>query len=283
MNAVLPDPWVETRHRLAVGFEPRDALRSGRLSHAVRIDVEGAAPWRPRHPDEPYRAGAGRRRWRRSRAAREGTYPREPYPRVDRHDSCRHALLVEPSLDDELTVRLYDHHRRRVPRRLRLDLDPLPQVRRPALFPGAAYDLSPRATGLRGRVLRGGEPLRWARVEARFGGTVVGRAHGDDRGEFLLLLAPEASPFIDLADPLEAEVTVFAPDPAPVPASPSVPENDPFWDLPVEVLGAPGGADPVAAGEVLPAGYTASVSRLVAFPLGRQLSAAHGLADFEFP
>ena len=286
MNAFVADNFHETVHRLAIGFEPLDPLLGGRLARPVRIDLEGVLPWSPRHPDEPSRAGNARQRWRRAEAARRRAYPREPLPRVDRHESALQVLLVQPSLGEEIDVRLYDHWRQSVPRRFHLELDPLPQVRRPALFPGAAYDVSPRTTGLRGRVTRGGEPMRWARVEARLPGpdVVVGRAHGDDRGEFLLLLAPEAAPFVELTDPLDIDVTVFGPAAPPVPVPASLPELDPYWDLPLEDLGAPADPDPVAAGETLPAGYvsTASSTRVVSFRLGRTISAVDGVADFEF-
>jgi hypothetical protein len=213
-------------------------------------------------------------------------YPREPLPRIDRHDSGLQVLLVQPGLGEVLVLRLYDYDRHYVPRRLHLDLDPLPQVRRPALFPGAAYDVSARATGLRGRVTRAGEPMRWVRVEARLTGpdVLVGRSHGDDRGEFLLLLAPEAAPFVDLSDPLEIEVTVFGPSTPPVPSPPSLAEQDAYWDLPLEMLGAPAEFEPVAAGETLPPEYVSTLTstRLVRFRLGRIISSADGVLDFEF-
>jgi hypothetical protein len=91
---------------------------------------------------------------------------------------------------------------------------------------------------------------------------VVGRAHGDDRGEFLLLLDSAASGLGDLSLTLTAEVTVFGP-PGPGPVS-----NDPLRDLPIETLAAD--PDDVSPGEKLPAGYAATVhsSRAVDFPLG---------------
>lgn len=242
----------ETRgHALAVGIEPVDPVRGGRPSHPVRIAVEGLLP-----------------------------------PRFERHDSRRHALRVQPGLAEEIDLRIDERRRRYVPRRLRLDLAVLPQTRRPALFPGAGYDYVPRTTGLRGRVTRAGEPLRWARVEARLPGTdtLVGRAHGDDRGEFLLLIAPEAAPFAELTDPLQVAVSVFGPATAPVPDPPGIELEDPYWDLPLEPLAAPGGPDPIADGETLPAGYVATDDspRVIAFRLGRTLSSRDGIADFEF-
>jgi hypothetical protein len=101
---------------------------------------------------------------------------------------------------------------------------------------------------------------------------VVGRAHGDDRGEFLLLLGPEASPFGDLEDDkLEIRVTAFAWADAQVPDDPSVPELDPLWDLPLELAAPPGLPDPVSAGEEIPPGYasTPTSTAVVEFALGK--------------
>jgi hypothetical protein len=142
------------------------------------------------------------------------------------------------------------------------------------MFPGAAYDVSVTATGVRGRVLRNNLPMRWARVEARLAGSnvIVGRAHGDDRGEFLLLIGSEAIPGAVLPTALDVDVAIFGPAAVPVPATPGLPEIDPLWDLPLESASAPGAADPVLAGETLPAGYTATVSRTLSLALGRLAS-----------
>jgi len=172
-----------------------------------------------------------------------------------------------------------------VPRRLRFPIlgqaaaetrPPRFRVRRPVLFPGAAYDVSSGATGLRGRVLRAGKPMRWARVEARLpaAGTLVGRAHGDDRGEFLLLIGSEASPVGDVVPPLEIEVTVFGPAAPPVPPDADRPKIDPLWDLPLEQTAAPGDPDPVAEGEAQPAGYTATTTQTIDLEFGKIASGA---------
>lgn len=263
MNDFLAARYVERVYRLAVGFEPLDPLLGGRVAHAVRMEVEGGPP----------------------RVV------------VDRHDSCLHVLLYQPTLGAEAIVRIWEVARHYVPRRLRIPLLTVEQaeerqrtqktwahrVRRPALFPGAAYEPGAGATGLRARVLRAdGSPVRWARLEARLpaGGALLGRGSADDRGEALLLLASPPPPAPDLADPLEVRVTVFGPAAAPVPSSPDLPSRDPFWDVPLESLAAPGDPDPAAAGEVLPAGYasTPASTRIIPFRLGRVLS---GVDDFE--
>ena len=280
MNAFVESRYSEKLTRVALGLEPLDSERRMRVAHPIVVTFDAAPPGRARPP-------------------------------VERHDSCLYVLRYFESSEDRVemniseasgkygtrrvgfpilpsstvALRFDDPARRFVPRRLSFPLltaavaDAAPftpglRIRRPALFPGAAYDVSGSATGLRGRVLRGGEPVRWARIEATIPGTavVVGRAHGDDRGEFLLLLAPNASPLGDLEDDkLEIRVTAFARTPAPVPADPTVPELDPLWDLPLEVAAPPGQPDPVSAGEVLPPTYasTPTSTGIVEFVLGK--------------
>jgi hypothetical protein len=291
MNAFLESRYSESVQRLALGLEPWDAQRQARVAHPLSVTFD-AAP-----------AGGAR-------------------PAVERHDSCLHVLRYFVGEDDQLemsvtdapglrprrqrfqipddstvTLRFDDPARRYVPRRLTIPLltataadappfRPQLRTRRPALFPGAAYDVHATATGRRGRVLRGGNPMRWARVEARLPGapTVVGRAHGDDRGEFLLLLGPAASPLDELGrlgDPFPVVVTVHGPQVAPVPNPPAVTE-DPLWDLPAELAAPPGQLpDPVAAGTALPPNYisTPTSERTVNFFLGRLLS---GIDPFVF-
>ena len=101
---------------------------------------------------------------------------------------------------------------------------------------------------------------------------VVGHAHGDDRGEFLLLIGASVTTGSALPKPLEIEVSVCGPAMAPAPPTPELPRLDPLWDLPREQLAAPGDPDPVAAGTVLPADYTAKVTRVIEFTLGKCLS-----------
>jgi hypothetical protein len=262
LNVFVEPSYTERIDKLAVGFEPLDPLLAGRLVRPVRMEVEGNPP----------------------RAA------------IDRHHSCLHVLLYQPSLKATVVVRIWEATRCYVPRRLRIPLLTVGEaesrqitqktiahrVRRPVLFPGAAYDAKGASTGLRGRVVRGdGTPVRWARVEARLpvGGALLGRAHADDRGEFLLLLAPLPPPAVPLEDPLNVRVTVFGLLVPPLPVPPDLPSRDPLWDLPEEVLAAPGDPDPAAAGEVLPAAWPApaSADRIIPFRLGRVLS---GVDDF---
>lgn len=259
MNQFLSSRFVEHIERLALGLEPLDAGRLTRLATPLQITFDTAPLGLPRPP-------------------------------IERHDSCLHVLRYTPTLSGPVDLRFFDarkflyrpesDRRRFVPRRLRIPIlavagaDAQPythRIRRPLLFPGAAYDVSETATGMRGRVRRNNIPVRWTRIEAKLlgSGVVVGRAHGDDRGEFLLLIHANASPVGDLVDPFPVEVTIFAPTIVPVPGSPDLPQRDPLWDLPLEETPAPGQADTVSAGEVLPTGYSAKVTQTVAVLLGK--------------
>lgn len=290
MNVFVADRFAENIQRLALGIEPIDAQRRLRVAHPLQVTFDSAPQGLPARPV------------------------------IERHDTCLHVLRYFGREDDRVEMSIYDAGRRAparnvgfpilpagsidlrfsdgarryVPRRLRFPLltataadaqpfTPGRRIRRPALFPGAAYDVSETSTGMRGRVLRGGRLMRWARVEARLLGSnvLVGRAHGDDRGEFLLLLGTNASPLSDLENPLTIRVTVFGPNVAPTPSSPDLPERDPLWDAPLEIAPAPGAPDPVSAGETLPAGYVSMVTSTqdVEFILGKLRS---GIADFIF-
>ena len=286
MNEFLPSRYVELVQRLALGIEPMDAIHARQLTYALRVEHDGAH--------------LGLRR-----------------PPIEHHTSNRYALRYQPNLPTSVDLRFFDlsdrfytpqnDRRRIVPRRLRIPILSLTDVetaeeteaqaantnakdfkrriRRPLFFPGAAYPFNTTATGLRGRVMRGGEPMRWARVEARLNGTslIVGRAHGDDRGEFLLLISSKVTTGSTLPKPLNIDVKVMGPATAPAPSSPDLPSLDPLWDLPLEFLAASGTVnDPVAVGEQPPdqppaQNYTASITRTVEFTLGKCLS---GTEDF---
>ena len=286
MNQFLPSRFAERVERLALGIEPMDAISARPLTYQLQIQHDASLLGLPRPP-------------------------------IERHTSNRYALRYQPGVTNTVDLRFFDqpdrfykpqHDRRRiVPRRLRVPILSLTDVetqeqteadaantnvkdfrrriRRPTFFPGAAYDFSATTTGLRGRVTRGDQPMRWARVVATLQGTslVVGRAHGDDRGEFLLLINATVTNGSATPKPLNIDVTVLGPDEAPTPASPDLPKLDPLWDLPLEILAAPGVDDPVATGVQPPdqppaQNYTASVTRTVEFTLGKCLS---GIEDFE--
>lgn len=285
MNQFLPSRFVEIVGRLALGIEPMDAISARPLSYELQIQHDASLLGLPRPP-------------------------------VERHTSNRYAVRYQPGVTNTFDLRFFDqsnrvykpeHDRRRiVPRRLRVPILSLADVetqeqseadaantkvkdfrrriRRPTFFPGAAYSFNATTTGLRGRVIRGGQPMRWARVVAVLEGTslVVGRAHGDDRGEFLLLINAAVTTGSITPKPLNIAVTVLGPAAAPTPGSPDLPKLDPLWDLPLEILAAPGVDDPVATGVQPPdqppaQNYTATVTRTVEFTLGKCLS---GIEDF---
>lgn len=260
VNQYLASVFDERIERLILGIEPVDAARGARIMDPISLMVDGT----------PYPSGTTT-----IEDFDGSTDPLGYLTSIPRHGSCRHALVYPPSRTSPIAIRLYDRARRFVPRRLSYPIpadvtvaSPPSRVRRPVLFPGAAYDVSPTATGLRGRVTWSASdddevPARWVRVEAAINGQIVGRAHGDDRGEFLLLLACEAGGLGDLPSPLEATVTVFGPS-----GPQTIPDDDPLGDLPLETLDAD--PDDISAGEQLPDGYaaTAHSSRLVTFELG---------------
>jgi hypothetical protein len=264
VSSFAPAGFDEFVQRLILGVEPLDAQRGTRIAQPIAVRLDGV----------PYLDGS------LPIVDFDGSLDPLGYlPTVQRHNSCRHALVYPPDMKGPIAIRLFDDARRFVPRRISYPvptdatvLPPPVRVRRPALFPGAAYDVSPTATGMRGRVTwksstANEQAARWVRVAAVINGQIVGRAHGDDRGEFLLLLDNEAGGPGDLPSPLVAQVTVYGP-----PAPPAVAVNDPLSDLPVELLAAD--PDVVSAGETLPTGYAATPSstRAVTFELGTLLT-----------
>ncbi len=260
MSVTLPERYARQVARLALGLEPLDALRGQRLAGRLDVTFDGE----PLAMSEPLR---------RQRGLPRGA---DVLERLARHASCRYALPWRAGLESPLELRFDDRARRYVPRRLSYAIPadpetPAPRVRRPAFFPGAAYEPEGGATGLRGRStwLANGRAVRWARVEARRNGARVGLAHGDERGEFLLLLRPEASAGLtEFPDPPEisVEVTVRAAPEGP-PADPGLPARDPFWDLPLEQVPL-AGADLVSPGDTAPPGHTRTLVRNVVFRLG---------------
>lgn len=281
MNSYVAGKYLEKIHRLALGVEFIDPIRDRGLMHPVRVDIEREIPHAMKRPAAPYCC-----------LQSTGLAPSS----LCRHPSGRYALLYYPGIGTHITLRIYDHSRYYVPRRLQVSLLTLKQLeeqetpnyllrqRRPVLFPGAAYDLCGTATGLRGRVLREEQPMRWAFIDARLPDTnsLVGRARSDDRGEFLLLLFPGAAPASDLTRMIQIRISVSGPTMAPVPDSGDIPGRDFLWDLPLEVLSDPGLNDDVALGNALPADYvTMPNTRLVDFEIGRMATGIE-VAPFEF-
>lgn len=282
MNRYTTSEYREASQRLALGVEVVDRVREMGLMHPVRIDIEREVPHTMKSAGTDYHLHQP---------------PGRPPDALSRHFSGRYALLYHSVTGAHVILRIYDHQRYYIPRRLQVPLlteeqieaaatrDVGLRIRRPVLFPGAAYDLSRTATGLRGSVVRDGAPLRWAVIDATMpdSGELVGRARSDDRGEFLLLLTPGAAPDSDLPRTIDVRVSVAGPATAPVPASAGVPDQDEFWDLPLEVLPTPGDTDDVSAGDAFPADYATALSatRTVSFEIGKLLTGADE-APFEF-
>jgi hypothetical protein len=232
---VFTDPRYDERVvRLAVGVEPLDAVGVGRLAGPLRAFVEDAPA--PLHEW---------RNWRRGETL-DGFLGR-----LDRHRSGRFSRVYGPGVRaGDIVVRLVEPGARRlVPRRLRVPVaaeaagTPLSTKVFPVgMFPGAAASLPSRATLVRGRVVTAGNvPVRWVRVEAvDEAGETAGWAHGDDRGEFVLLVGMAAGAVVPAVDPYPVDLTVHAtlPAPEPNPADPLRATVDTLWDLPVEPLGA---------------------------------------------
>jgi hypothetical protein len=269
VNQFLPAAYVETAGRLAVGIIPASALNGAPPLPDVRLALE-------RVP-QPYPVPAG--------AGETGTYDVGiGLPTVARSSGGRFAISYsQPGPRSPVAVRLYDTERRYVPRRLRLPVPaeatavaaeqaaerspwpPIPsRAFRPMLFPGANGGTQAGVTAIRGRVVRAdGSAARWARVAAADAdhGYPAGWAHGDDRGEFLLILtSSDADLFTPGSALAHVALTISA---RPVPAavdSPVQSQADPLWDLEVESLPSPGTADSVSDGRTPPADYSQSVT-----------------------
>lgn len=213
-------------------------------------------------------------------------------PRGRRAGRFRIAFTPETTPAPPAQVRVIDPYRRYVPRRLQIPFTsladviteegsgarPAPRGRLVGIFPGAAFPVEGSSTGVRGRVVDdAGAPVRWVRAEARHPvrGTRLGYAHGDDRGEFLLLLDTPASTLdapVGLRFPVDVLVEALpaaAPMPPPLTGDPLA---DPLGDLVPEVLPAIGAPDTVSSGDQTPAAFTRTMTASVQCALGRLIS-----------
>ncbi|MGH3883165.1 MAG: hypothetical protein ACRDRC_07155 [Pseudonocardiaceae bacterium] len=209
--------------------------------------------------------------------------PSWPLLDLDGTGVAQFRLRHRPDLPNTVTVRLAEAARRFVPRRLVIPLWTLVEVAaadlgtagavpvpvpvrsrlvRCWLLPGSAYSLPRGVTGIRGRVVRAGVPVRWPRVTAFEAGIPVGWAHGDERGEFLLPIVDSA--ILPPPAKLDLQLAVTAPDPAhPTPVDP----DDRYADLVAEDV-ARSAAPPLPAdldndllrGRTTPAGYVRSAA-----------------------
>ncbi|MGW3668110.1 hypothetical protein [Streptomyces sp. NPDC005141] len=268
-------------HRLALGVQIVDALR------AEPADVEVALEEVPRPYEVPAPTSL--------EAAAAMLYnPGIGLPRLHRgRRPGRFRLMFGDRTAPPVRMRVYDTARRYVPRRLEVPFAPLADVlaeeapgvrpasraRRIDVFPGTAYGPQANATGIRGRVVdSAGVPVPWVRVTARHPAAqpleqdgVLGRAHGDDRGEFLLVLGvpptyanPSAFTFEVLLD--------LAARPAPPLGGPVGTREDPLADLLLETLPRVGIADDVSGGATVPAAHSVHFTVTVPLQLGRLVS-----------
>jgi hypothetical protein len=237
-------------HRLALAVECRDALTDRLAISPLRAGYELLrSPYVP-VPDPTY-----------------------PCIRLDVAGPARFKLRHDVPLPTRVRVRIDDPSRHFVPRRLRLLLWPVSQLDgspaqpyiptdyrllRVWLWPGTAASFPVGSTVVRGRVMRNGQPARWARVTAR-GATnaVAGFAHADDRGEFALVVSDAGQHPLMSMIPLDLRV-----DARRVPRR--VDQFDPLADITVEPVPrssppAPANLDtPRLRGIALPPGYVAN-------------------------
>jgi hypothetical protein len=293
MNEILAQVWDERVTRLRLGIELTDAL--GRPGPVVGLGVFSENVPRP-HPVP------------RSAATPSPSGDADDaigLPGVRQNPSGRFSISFtarDVGGQDRLEVRVIDPSRGYVPRRLSVpvpsladvlaaerahDADPAvplaPRGCRPFLFPGADYGTHAGATIIKGRATwrTDGSPVQWARIEATANGASQSgpwRAHGDDRGEFLLVIGPLSVMQLSLMQmpqpSLQVDVNVVVharpvPPPGTTVDSPAQSRSDPLWHLPVERLATLDPSDPVATGEDLPPGYTSTTSQVVTCNPGR--------------
>jgi len=244
---------ADVLHRLALAVDCRDSVTHQRVATEVRIGRE---------------------------------VPREVLsPRHDRAWPCRELIakaagraliMLDLRTPTKVRLRIADPRRRYVARRFDLPLwtlsevldqenagSPVPagsRLLRPWLLPGSAAALSRGTTIVRGRVVRGTDPVRWPRITARGPGQeAVGWAHGDERGEFVLVI--EDTGTLPPPAPTQLSVQLFVT--ARIPSTPD--PFDPYADLTIEPLprsAAPPGPDDrdndVLRGRSTPADHVAS-------------------------
>lgn len=282
-TVVGPEPVV---HRLALAVRPLDAVTERPVGRGVVVARETARSVARRRPS----SGP----WRLRQGDGEGV------PLVD-HGGGVFVLLqrqdVPTAAGAAVTVRVVDPAARWVPRRLRVPIWTLGEVRgaddeppsaayvpalhrllRPWLLPGSGYYLPNGSTALRIRVVLNKLPVRWPRVEAfDASGVTVGWAHGDEHGQVLLAVgetgtAPPAPPKVTLA--LRSHI----PDPA---LAPKPDANDPLADLVVEDVprspappAHPTLDDDVSRGLTIPPSYlTAGQDTVLTLTVGEVLPA----------
>lgn len=258
-------------HRLALAVECRDALSDRPIGGRLQV------------------------RWRRLRTL---TNPAPAWQLLPSRGTGQY--VIEHPLPDNparplpwLQLLVDDSTRRYVPRAFTVRpwshaqvAEPAPYVRALArlvrvwLLPGSAYAFPGNATVIRGRVGRGGKPVRWARVEGRTPAGTAGWAHADDRGEFVLpVLDPGYDPVRDSR--LAQQVTlVVSGQRSPVPVDPEDRTADLLSEVIVRSGNPPTSAqldNDVLRGEAVPRSYVGN--RTVALQATVEIGRAFHLTE----
>ena len=294
MNSFLPSRYDERILRGAVALQLWDGARDSRLPSTADVVIE--------------REDAALPQWSLDQAIgepddvdAEGRY-RFPKRPMRRRAVNLHAIVYPQPLPPgrpapppkvAFEVRVVDARGQYIPRRLRLPVPaaadpdnagrPLLRIRRAALFPAAPYDLVSGSTGIRGRVTLANRPVRWARVVVPAASGVAtdpprAVAHGDEKGEFLLIVPASVTPTLSATRTFSLPLTIGV-SPALTPAVELAIRRDRFSDVPLDTIGpaqAIGGSSPArpaldraAMGWTIPAAYTAHDGGSITFTAGR--------------
>jgi hypothetical protein len=258
---------ADVLHRLALAVDCRDTVTHHRVATEVRIGREV--------PQEVLPLGHDRA-W--------------PCWNLIVKDAGRAVVMLDLRAPTTVRLRIADPRRRYVARRFDLPLwtlrevldqesagSPVPAASRllgPWLLPGSAAALSRGTTAIRGRVVRGTDPVRWPRITARGPGQqAVGWAHGDERGEFVLVI--EDTGTLPPPAPTQLPIQLFVT--ARIPSTPD--PFDPYADLTIEPIprsAAPPGPDDldnnVLRGRKTPTDHVSSttVPPPISVPVGQE-------------
>lgn len=283
MDAVLPQRLREentvevshVQHRLALGVEWLDAVSGlpvdGRW--VSELQAIGARPLVQRTEGHPRGRHALRAAGRLAKLLKRADEDKLAVPPPSAEADPTNFVLrawgeATPRAEGYATG---NDPRRYVPRRLSftpVQAAGVPtaqrdNIRAVRLWPGTAYPLAAHTSALRGRVRRGpslpaSHPVAWARIVVTRpnGGppdfateTQLAWGHGDDRGEFLVVLGPEAVPGgAALPATLPLRVWVF------LPPADSFDPQDPLASLPLEVSGT-AATSALLDGKQVPATY----------------------------
>ena len=279
----------QVTHRLALGIQWLDALTQMPVAGDWVNDLEaiGTRPGLLRFERHPQARQALRHAGRLARLLPLAAADKVATPPADVADDPTNFVVRAFARRDPRYVdyRSDNDPRQYVPRRLSLTpvqsggVPPssLANIRTAWLWPGATYPLAANASAIRGCIRRGASlatavPVAWARVVVTRPGAgpanfateaPLAWAHGDDRGEFLVVLGTQAVPGgVVLPATIALRLWVFL---APTPFAAA----DPLSSLPLEVAGS----DPlneVLSGTAIPVGHVLQAAFIdITLPPGR--------------